>query len=54
MKHLLYIIPLFTMPLLFTLAKGDKPNKPAQSAKAKPPIDAAVPDKLETATFALG
>lgn len=51
MKHLLYIIPLFAMPLLFTLAKDDKP---AKSDKPKPPIDAAVPAKVETATFALG
>jgi hypothetical protein len=51
MKHLLYIVPLFAAPLVFTLAKQDKP---AKSDKPKPPIDANVPAKLETATFALG
>jgi hypothetical protein len=51
MKHLLYVVPLIAAPLVFALTKQDKP---AKSDKPKPQIDAKVPAKLETATFALG
>jgi hypothetical protein len=51
MKRLFYVIPVLASPLLLALYRDDKP---AKSDKPKPPIDAAVPAKLETATFALG
>jgi hypothetical protein len=51
MKRLLYAVPLLATPLLLAWPKENKPDK---TDRPKPPIDAAVPAKLETATFALG
>jgi hypothetical protein len=51
MKRLLYAIPILASPLLLALHRDDKPVK---SDKPQPPSDAAVPAKVETATFALG
>jgi hypothetical protein len=61
MKYVLFAIPLLAVPLLLGLHQAktaDKDKRPAAETalpkKDRPPIDKDVPDKIETATFALG
>jgi hypothetical protein len=61
MNRLLFAVPLLAVPLLLGLQQAktqDKAKQPNADAaapkKSRPALDADVPDKIETATFALG